>query len=64
MKIVIIMILLMALCLIASSKPVAVGGDFGRTWINNFLDQNPKQWSRTTPPTSRAGEDCLKLKHW
>jgi hypothetical protein len=42
MKIVIIMIFFLALCLIASSKPVAVGGDFGRTWINNFLAQNPK----------------------
>jgi hypothetical protein len=42
MKIVIIMILLLTSCLVTSTEPVAVGGDFGRTWINNFLVQNHK----------------------
>jgi hypothetical protein len=42
MKIVIIVILLLATCMVASAGPVAVGGDFGRTWINNFLAQNHK----------------------
>jgi hypothetical protein len=42
MKIVIVMILLLASCLVASAGPVAVGGDFGRTWISNFQAQNHK----------------------
>lgn len=42
MKIAIITVLLLTSCIAASSQPVAVGGDFGRTWINNFLAQNKK----------------------
>lgn len=42
MKSAITVILLMAFCLGANSKPIDVGGDFGRAWINNFLAQNPK----------------------
>ena len=36
MKIVTIMILLLASCLVASAGPVAVGGDFGRTMDKQF----------------------------
>lgn len=42
MKTAIIVILILTSSLVASSQPVAVGGDFGRTWINNFLVQNKK----------------------
>jgi hypothetical protein len=57
MKIVIIMILLLASCLVASAGPVAVGGDFGRTWINNFQAQNhkPVEQNNSTNLTSWGG---------
>jgi hypothetical protein len=57
MKILIIMILLLASCLVASAEPVAVGGDFGRTWINNFLAQNhkPVEQNNSTNLTSWGG---------
>ena len=57
MKIVIIMILLLASCLVASAEPVAVGGDFGRTWINNFLTQNhkPVEQNNSTNLTNWGG---------
>ena len=57
MKIVIITILLLASCLVASAEPVAVGGDFGRTWISNFLAQNhkPVEQNNSTNLTSWGG---------
>lgn len=57
MKIVIIMILLLISSLVASAEPVAVGGDFGRTWINNFLAQNhkPVEQNSSTNLTSWGG---------
>jgi hypothetical protein len=56
MKIVIVMILLLASCLVASAGPVAVGGDFGRTWISNFQAQNhkPVEQNNSTNLTSRG----------
>lgn len=42
MKITPLMVALLALCLVASAAPVAVGGDFGRLWISNYLVQNPR----------------------
>jgi hypothetical protein len=48
MKIIIVVILILASCLVASAEPVAVGGDFGRTWINNFLAENHKPVEQNT----------------
>jgi len=42
MWIILIMFVLVAFCLMASIEPVAIGGDFGRTWISNYLAQNPR----------------------
>jgi hypothetical protein len=42
MKIILIKVALLALCLISSAELVAVGSDFGRTWISNYLAQNPR----------------------
>ena len=42
MKIVLILVALIAFCLVAAAEPVAVGGDFGRTWISNYLAKNPQ----------------------
>ena len=55
----ILLILLMAFCLAASAQVVSgaeiiqsVGGDFGRTWLNNYEAQNPK-------PTAQDSESNL-----
>jgi hypothetical protein len=40
MKIVLIVVAFLAFCLIAFAEPVAVGGDFGRMWISNYLAKN------------------------
>jgi len=51
MRIILIMFVLLAFCLICSAEPVAVGGDFGRTWISNYLAQNPRPTVQDTNNT-------------
>jgi hypothetical protein len=46
MKAALIMIVLLAFSLGASANPIAVGGDFGRTWISNYLAKNPSPVSQ------------------
>jgi len=46
MEIVFIVVALLAFCLTASAGPVAVGGDFGRAWISNYLAKNPSPVSQ------------------
>jgi hypothetical protein len=55
----ILLILLMACCLVASAQVVSgaekiqsVGGDFGRTWLENLQAQNPE-------PTAQDSEGSL-----
>jgi hypothetical protein len=48
---IIIMVALLVSCIIASAEPVAVGGDFGRTWISNYLAQNPEPAAQDTNNT-------------
>ena len=36
-----IMLVLIAFFLTASAEPIAIGGDFGRAWLSNYLAKNP-----------------------
>jgi len=53
MKIVLlIMLVLIAFSLTASAEPVAIGGDFGRAWINNYLAKNPSPFPEVNNSSS------------
>jgi len=62
MKIVLILVALLALCLIASAEPVAVGGDFGRTWISNYLAKNPSPVSQDNNSSSANWGNAPKVQ--
>lgn len=53
MKLALLVILvLIAFCLVASAKPVALGGDFGREWISNYLAENPAPFPQNNDSSS------------
>src|SRR5271157_5914859 len=53
MKIVLlIMLVLIAFSLTASAEPVAIGGDFGRAWISNYLAKNPSPFTQDNNSSS------------
>ncbi|VVB63084.1 Uncharacterised protein [uncultured archaeon] len=53
MKLALLVILdLITFCLIASAEPVAIGGDFGRAWISNYLAKNPSPFSQDNNSSS------------
>lgn len=49
---VIIAIMFIFICITASAEPIAVGGDFGRTWISNYLDKNPSPFPQDNNSSS------------
>ena len=62
MKILLIMVALLAFCLIASAEPVAVGGDFGRAWISNYLAKNPSPVSQDNNSSSANWGNAPKVQ--
>jgi hypothetical protein len=62
MKIVLILVALLAFCLIVSAEPVAVGGDFGRTWISNYLAKNPSPVSQDNNSSSANWGNAPKVQ--
>lgn len=63
MKIVLmIMLVLMAFCITASARPVAVGGDFGRAWISNYLASNPGPVSQSNNSSSENWGNSPKVQ--
>ena len=62
MKIVLILVALLAFCLIASAEPVAVGGDFGRAWISNYLAKNPSPVSQDNNSSSANWGNAPKVQ--
>jgi hypothetical protein len=52
MNVVLVIIVLLAFSLAASADPIAVGGDFGRTWISNYLSKNPSPVSQDNNTSS------------
>ena len=62
MKIILIMVALLAFCLITSAEPVAVGGDFGRAWISNYLAKNPSPVSQDNNSSSGNWGNAPKVQ--
>ena len=62
MKIVLMVVALYAFCLTASATPVAVGGDFGRAWISNYLAKNPSPISQGNNSSSANWGDAPKVQ--
>ena len=63
MKLALLVILvLIAFCLVASAKPVAIGGDFGRAWISNYLAENPSPYSQDNNSSSGNWGNAPKVQ--
>ena len=57
-----IMPVLLAFCLIASAEPVAIGGDFGRAWISNYLAKNPSPFPQENNSSSENWGNAPKVQ--
>ena len=58
-----IMLVLLAFCLITSAaEPVAIGGDFGRAWITNYLAKNPSPFPEDNNSSSGNWGNAPKVE--
>lgn len=63
MKLALLIILVLSgFCLTASAKPVAIGGDFGREWISNYLAENPSPFSHDNNSSSGNWGNAPKVQ--
>jgi hypothetical protein len=58
-----IMAAILAFCLIASAaEPIAIGGDFGRAWISNYLAKNPSPFPEDNNSSSGNWGNAPKVQ--